>query len=450
MTNDMTTGNPVKLILLFSIPLLIGNIFQQFYSMADTIIVGRFLGVEALAAVGATGSLTFLVLGFVMGLSSGFSVSIAQRFGANDEEGVRHAVGNAVILSVLFTIVITTLSVLFVKPLLTMMNTPSNIFQNSYNYIIIIFLGIAAMFFYNTMSSILRALGDSKTPLYFLIVASILNIVLDLVFIINFKMGVSGAALATVMSQGISGLLCFIYTSKNFPILKLSKKHFKFDKEICKKHLSIAIPMSLQFSITAIGTIVLQGAVNSFGSTAVAANTASIKVEQLMMQPSVTFGVAMATYVGQNLGAGNIERIKEGVRKCTIINIIIGLVGGVLIILLGEQIVKIFLSDANTEVLGYAKQYFIAESFFFIPLSLIFIYRNALQGMGYTFVPMMAGLYELLARCAAAFLLTGILGYGAICVAGPIAWVSACVPLALEYRKRIKMVSGEYASIPSN
>ncbi|CEH34097.1 MATE efflux protein [Romboutsia lituseburensis] len=216
MTKDMTHGNPVKLILYFSIPLLIGNIFQQFYSMVDTIIVGRFLGVKALAAVGSTGSLTFLIIGFVLGLTSGFSVLVSQRFGANDEEGLKKAVASATLLSIVMAIIITILSLLAAKPLLHIMNTPDDIIESAYSYIFVIFAGTFATFFYNMISSILRALGDSKTPLYFLIVASLLNIVLDLVFIVNFSMGVAGAAYATVISQGVSGLLCFIYISKNY------------------------------------------------------------------------------------------------------------------------------------------------------------------------------------------------------------------------------------------
>ncbi|MGL5346902.1 MAG: MATE family efflux transporter [Peptostreptococcaceae bacterium] len=443
MTKDMTTGNPVKLILLFSIPLLVGNVFQQFYSMADTIIVGRFLGVKSLAAVGSTGSLTFLVMGFVMGLSSGFSVLISQRFGANDEEGVKYATGNAVMLSVIATIIITFISIMAAKPLLMLIKTPRDIMNDAYSYLIVIFTGISATFFYNTMSTILRALGDSKTPLYFLIIACILNVVLDLVFIIIFKMGVSSAALATIISQGVSGLLCLIYTSKKFPILKLSKRHLKLDKEICKRHLSIAIPMSLQFSITAIGTIILQGAINSFGSSVVAANTAAIKVEQFAMQPSVTFGVTMATYVAQNLGAGNIDRIKDGVRKCTMINILIGIVAGIILTIFGESIVRLFVSGSDPKVLSYAKQYLSIEAFFFIPLSLIFIYRNALQGMGHTFVPMMAGVCELVARSIVAFTLPSVIGYLAICIAGPIAWIAAIIPLLIDYKKKVKYLSNE-------
>ena len=443
MTKDMTSGNPIKLILFFSIPLLIGNVFQQFYSMVDTIIVGRFLGVKSLAAVGSTGSMSFLIIGFVLGLCSGFSVLISQRFGANDEEGLKEAVASSIILSVIMAIIITLVSIFTAKPLLHLMNSPSDIINDSYSYIVIIYAGTSAAFFYNMVSSILRALGDSKTPLYFLIIASILNIILDLVFIINFKMGVAGAAYATVISQGVSGLLCFIYTYKKFPILKLNKKHFKSGTKYIKDHLKIGIPMALQFSITALGIIILQSAINSFGSTVVAAHTAASKVEQLVMQPSITFGVTMATYCAQNLGAGNIERIKDGVKKCTLINIGIGIISGVVLILFGEFFINIFLSNANDEVLQTSKLYLTTISLFFIPLSLIFIYRNALQGMGYTFVPMMAGFYELLARTFIAFTLPAFIGYFGICIANPIAWFSASIPLMFNYRRKLNNLLNE-------
>lgn len=448
MTKDMTTGNPVKLILYFSIPLLIGNIFQQFYSMVDTIIVGRFLGVQALAAVGSTGSMIFLIIGFVLGLTSGFSVLVSQRFGASDEEGVKYAVGSAITLSIIMTIIITIISVFTARPLLNIINTPADIIDDAHSYIIVIYFGIFSTFFYNMIAGVLRALGDSKTPLYFLIISSILNIVLDLVFIVNLSMGVAGAAYATVISQGFSGVLCLIYTSKKFPILKLEKRHFKYEATYFKKHLSIGIPMALQFSITAIGAIVLQGAVNAFGSTVVAAHTAASRVEQLVMQPSVTFGVTMATYCAQNLGAGNIGRIKEGVKKCTLINIGIGIVGGIILVTFGETFVKLFISDADPAVIAYSMKYLTTVSFFFIPLSLIFIYRNALQGMGHTFVPMMAGVCELLARTLVAFTLPLIIGYTGVCLAGPVAWIAASIPLILDYLKKINsMDSSDCLSI---
>lgn len=437
MTKDMTTGSPVKLILFFSIPLLIGNIFQQFYSMVDTIIVGKFLGVKALAAVGSTSSMSFLILGFILGLCSGFSVLISQRFGANDNEGLKEAIASSIILSIAMAIIITIISIFTAKPLLRLMNTPKDIINNSYSYIVIIYAGTFAAFFYNMISSILRSIGDSKTPLYFLIVSSILNIVLDLVFIINFKIGVAGAAYATVISQGVAGLLCLIYTAKKYPILKLEKKHFITGTKHFVTHLKIGLPMALQFSITAIGVIILQSAINSFGSNVVAAHTSASKVEQLVMQPSITFGVTMATYCAQNLGAGNIERIKEGVKKCTMINIIIGLISGFILILFGEFFIKMFISNSDNSVIDTAKLYLTTVSIFFIPLSLIFIYRNALQGMGYTFIPMMAGFYELLARTVVAFTLPTFIGYLGICIASPVAWLSAAIPLAFDYRRKI-------------
>ena len=440
MTKDMTSGNPIKLILLFSIPLLIGNIFQQFYSMVDTIIVGRFLGVQSLAAVGSTGSMSFLIIGFVSGLSSGFSVLISQRFGANDYEGLKEAVASSIILSIIMGIIITLVSVFTSKPLLHLMNSPSDIINDAYSYIVIIYAGSSATFFYNMVSSILRSLGDSKTPLYFLIIASILNIILDLVFIINFKMGVAGAAYATVFSQGVSGFLCLIYTSKKFPILKLNKNHFKSGTKYFKEHLRIGIPMALQFSIIAVGIMMLQGAINSFGSNVVAAHTAASKVEQLVMQPSVTFGLTMATYCAQNLGAWNIERIKEGVKKCTIINISIGIISGIILILFGEFFISVFVSNADKEVLDTAKLYLTTISLFLIPLSLIFVYRNALQGMGYTFIPMMVGAYELVARTVIAFTLPAFIEYLGICIASPIAWFSAAIPLAFSYRKKVNIL----------
>ncbi|MDM8129432.1 MATE family efflux transporter, partial [Paraclostridium benzoelyticum] len=418
-----------------------GNIFQQFYSMVDTIIVGRFLGVKALAAVGSTGSMNFLIIGFVLGLTSGFSVLVSQKFGANDIDGVKKAVASAIVLSIIMSILITVISVVTSKSILHLINTPIDIIEDAQSYIVVIYGGVFATFFYNMISSILRALGDSKTPLYFLIVASILNIILDLFFIINLSMGVAGAAYATVIAQGVSGILCLFYMAKKFPILKLEKKHFKFDSFYLKKHLSIGIPMAMQFSITAIGAIVLQGAVNAFGSTVVAAHTAASKVEQLVMQPSITFGVTMATYCAQNLGAGNIERIKEGVKKCTIINIAIGLVGGLILFLFGDQFVKLFVSGSDPDVVAYSMKYLTTVAFFFIPLSLIFIYRNALQGMGYTFVPMLAGVCELLARTIVAFTLPLFLGYFGVCLAGPMAWIAACIPLILDYIKKINTLT---------
>ena len=438
MTNDMTTGNPVKLILLFSIPLLIGNIFQQFYSMVDTIIVGRFIGVEALAAVGTTSSMVFLVNGFVMGLTSGFAVLISQKYGAKDEVGVKEAVASSIILSIIATILVTFISVLSAKPLLTLMNTPSNIMKDASTYIIILYAGNIAIIFYNMMAAILRALGDSKTPLYFLIVSSVLNIILDLVLIINFKMGVAGAAYATVISQGVSAILCVIYTYKRYKILRLKKDDFKVKKKYYRKHLKVGIPMALQFSITSIGIMTVQSAINIFGSTVIASYAASSKVLQLVMQPAITLGVTMATYCGQNIGAKRYDRIKEGVKKCVQISIITSVISAIILIFLGKYFVMMFVSNPDAEILSYAQQVLNISAIFFIPLGLIFVYRNALQGIGDSFIPMMAGVYELVARAVVAFTLPKVLEFMGICLADPVAWFAAVIPLAYTYYKREK------------
>ena len=438
MTNDMTTGNPVKLILLFSIPLLIGNIFQQFYSMVDTIIVGRFVGVEALAAVGTTSSMVFLVNGFVMGLTSGFAVLISQKYGAKDEAGVKKAVASSITLSIIATIIVTFISVISAKPLLALMNTPSNIMKDASTYIIILYAGNVAIIFYNMMAAILRALGDSKTPLYFLIVSSVLNIILDLVLIINFKMGVAGAAYATVISQGVSALLCVIYTYKKYKILRLKKEDFKVKKKYYRKHLKIGIPMALQFSITAIGIMTVQSAINIFGSTVIASYAAASKVLQLVMQPATTLGVTMATYCGQNIGAKRYDRIKLGVKKCVQISIITSLISAMVLIFLGKYFVMIFVSNPDAEILSYAQQVLNISAIFFIPLGLIFVYRNALQGIGDSFIPMMAGVYELVARAVVAFTLPKVLEFMGICLADPVAWFAAVIPLDYTYYKREK------------
>lgn len=447
MTNDMTTGNPVKLILLFSIPLLIGNIFQQFYSMVDTIIVGRFIGVEALAAVGTTSSMVFLVNGFVMGLTSGFAVLISQKYGAKDEVGVKEAVASSIILSIIATILVTFISVLSAKPLLTIMNTPSNIMKDASTYIIILYAGNIAIIFYNMMAAILRALGDSKTPLYFLIVSSVLNIILDLVLIINFKMGVAGAAYATVISQGVSAILCVIYTYKRYKILRLKKDDFKVKKKYYRKHLKVGIPMALQFSITSIGIMTVQSAINIFGSTVIASYAASSKVLQLVMQPATTLGVTMATYCGQNIGAKRYDRIKEGVKKCVQISIITSVISAIILIFLGKYFVMMFVSNPDAEILSYAQQVLNISAIFFIPLGLIFVYRNALQGIGDSFIPMMAGVYELVARAIVAFTLPKVLEFMGICLADPVAWFAAVIPLAYTYYKREKSFKHESEKI---
>lgn len=440
MVKDMTVGNPTKLILSFSIPLLVGNIFQQFYNMVDAIIVGRFVGVKALAAVGSTGSLAFLVLGFIIGLTSGFSVLVAQKFGAKDEDGLRHSVAMSIYLCGAFTIIMTIISLLSSKPLLMLMKTPMDIIDDANIYISIIYAGCIVAFIYNMFAGILRALGDSRTPLYFLIIASILNVLLDIFFVVNIHMGVAGAAYATVISQGVSGLLCFIYIKKKFPILKFQKKDWKINTNTMKRLLKIGLPMSFQFSITAIGVMILQSAINGFGSTVVAAFTAASKVEPLATMPLASLGVTMATYTGQNLGAGNYDRIKEGVKKCIKISLVASIIGGILIFIFGKYFVYLFLSEPGPEVIAHATRYLNTIAVFFFPLGILFVFRNTLQGLGDGLVPLLGGVIELVSRSVVALAFSGIYGYAAICLASPLSWVTAAIWLYISYKRRIKTI----------
>jgi putative MATE family efflux protein len=440
MVKDLTVGKPGRLLLGFSIPLLLGNLFQQMYSMVDTIIVGQFVGVDALAAVGTTGPITFLILGFVMGLTGGFSVVAAQRFGAKDEDGLRHVVAMSAILCVVLTVVLTALSILFAMPLLQLMNTAPNIIGLSYEYIVIIFGGMFATVLYNMLSGIIRALGDSKTPLYFLILSSILNVVLDLVFIINFHMGAAGAAWATILSQLVSGILCLVYMVKRFPILRFQKKDWSFRIGTCLLLMKIGSPMAFQFSITAIGCIAMQGAINSFGSDTTAAFTAANKVESLSTQHMTALGTAISTYAGQNLGAGKMDRIREGLRKCMQIGIVMTIIGVLIILLFWRPLVGMFVSGESSQVervFADAQTYLFTIIIFYLPLLCVNVYRNVLQGMGEALVPLIGGVMELSMRVLVAVFAVN-LGFQGVCLASPMAWVGAAAVLVPVYYVHIR------------
>lgn len=437
-TRDMTTGEPLKLIFLYSIPLLLGNIIQQLYSMVDTIIVGRYLGTDPLAAVGTTGPMNFLVIGFVSGLTAGFAVIIAQRFGAKDEEGLKRSLAMNILLNGLFAIAITFVSVVTVKPILKLINTPESIFSDATTYITIIYFGIGGIVLYNGTACVLRAVGDSKSPLYFLIISAVMNIILDILFIAKFNMGVAGAAWATVISQSFAGISSLFYIIIKFPILRISHKDFSLNIWFAWKHLRIGLPMAFQFSITAVGVIVLQGALNIFGATKIAAYTAAQKVEQLVAVAAGTFGVTMANYTGQNLGANRLDRIKEGTWKSCILTIVVSLISMAIALLFSDQLTSLFVKKEETEVLEAARQYLHTTAIFYPALFVIFIYRNVLQSLGKGFMPLMAGVFELLARSIAAYTLPNLIGYSGICLAGPLAWFAAAIPLFVAYTVIIK------------
>lgn len=442
MINDLTKGAPLKLMLLFSIPLLIGNIFQQFYNIADIIIVGRTLGMTALASVGAVSPLFFLIMFIIVGMTNGFAVITGQRFGAKDYEGVRRSVTMSTILSTVFTITFTIICAAAMHHILFLMNVPQEIYKDAYYYIQIVVIGLIVANFYNLLASIIRALGDSMTPLYCLIIASVLNIFLALLFILEFHMGVPGSAFALVLSQAFSALLCVWYVKKHFPILHLKKKDWIIDwkKEFnfALAHLKVGIPTALQFGILGLSLLIIQSVCNTFGPDVIAAFTAALRIEQMATLPMISFGVALAAYVAQNFGAGNFSRIRFGVKKASLINVILSIVMAFIMHFWGGHMVRIFVGYQNEDIVKIAHDYLFRSSLFYFFLAQIFIYRNALQGLGRAVIPMLAAVGELLMRSFAAIYLAAKIGYFGVFYAGPIAWVAASIVLAAGYYSTIK------------
>lgn len=433
MEKDMTVGSPGKIILNFTIPIFIGNMFQQLYNMVDTIIVGKFVGNEALAAVGSCGTLTFLILGFLLGLTAGFTVITSQHFGAGNMKAMRQSVASAAVLSAIISVLITLISLLSMKSVLHLMNTPADIYEEAYGYIIVICGGIVAQVLYNLLSSILRALGNSKVPLYFLILAAMMNIVLDLVFIIIFHMGAAGAAYATVISQGISGVLCLIYIIKKVPQLHLRREDWKINWNMAGWQMKIGLPMALQYSITAVGTIMVQAALNMLGSLAVAGFAAASKIDQLVTQAYVAMGTTMATYCAQNTGARKYDRVRQGFRSATIIASIYAVITGLLAMFGGKYLTVLFVSDHLSQIMKLVDIYMKCISAAFIPLAIVNIYRNGIQGMGYGILPMMAGFAELIGRGVVALIAASRKSYVGACLANPAAWVFAGTLLLIMY-----------------
>ena len=434
MTKDMTQGSPLKLILAFAVPLMLGSLFQQFYNLADTIIVGRFVGVEALAAVGSVGGLNYLVLGFVNGIACGFSIPISWTFGAKDYVEMRRYTANAVWLSVFFAAVLTVVTVAMTRSILVWTNAPDNIIDLADIYIRPIFIGIPFTLLYNMTSALMRALGDSKRPLYFLLVASFLNIGLDLLCIITFKMGVFGAAFATVFSQAVAGLGSLWYILKHYNELRWNKEESRLSRQHCVKLCGMGIPMGLQCSITAIGSVIMQWAVNVLGSTAVAAVTAAGKTQSLLTVPMESVGTAMATYAGQNLGASRMDRVRQGVNSAMLIILIYGVASAVVLHFTDVQIMGLFLDTAKeVDIVAMGREYLFWNSVFFVPLGALIVWRYTIQGLGFSTLAMMAGVAEMVARTVVAIALVPVLGYFGAELSNPAAWIAACVFLYPAY-----------------
>lgn len=440
-TRDMTVGSPMKLILEFSIPLLLGFLCQQFYSVVDTVIVGQFLGVKALAGVGATGSVNFMVIGFCSGVCSGFAIPVAQKFGAKDYRAMREFVANSAWLSAVFALVMTVLVTLLCRNILTWMNTPEDIFENAYAYILIIFFGIPATYLYNILSGIIRSMGDSKTPLAFLLLSSGLNIGLDVLCIVVFKMGVAGAAVATVVSQLISGLLCLYYMMRKFEILHIAREEWRVNYDHMKVLCSMGVPMGLQYSITAIGGVILQTSVNTLGSVAVATVTAGSKVSLFFSCPFDAMGSTMATYGGQNVGAKKLERLDGGLKSCILLGAGYSLIALVVMYFFGADLAALFVDGGEKEILANARRLLIINSSFFIPLALVNIIRFMIQGMGFSTFAILAGVFEMAARTLTGLVLVPKLGFTGACFASPLAWVLAdafLIPAYIHVRRRLQ------------
>lgn len=445
-TKDMTVGSPMKLILGFSVPLLFGFLFQQFYSVVDTIIVGKFLGVKALASVGATGSINFMVIGFCMGVCNGFAIPVAHKFGAKDYSGMRRFVANSAWLSALFSVVMTIIVCALCRNILTWMHTPEDIFENAYVYILVIFIGIPATYLYNLLSGIIRSMGDSKTPLVFLVISSVLNIVLDLLCIVNLQMGVAGAAVATVVSQVISGILCLFYMMKKFEALHITKEEWKINTDYMKVLCNMGVPMGLQYSITAIGSVILQTSVNGLGSVAVASVTAAMKVSMFFCCPFDAMGSTMATYGGQNVGAKKLDRLGKGLRSCCILGIVYSVGALVILYFFGENLSALFMDEGETLILAQARKMLLINASFYIPLAFVNIVRFLIQGMGFSTFAILAGVFEMVARAIAGLVLVPCFGFTGACFANPLAWIFADIflfPAYFHVRKKLGRMLGQ-------
>ncbi|MGN0368447.1 MAG: MATE family efflux transporter [Wujia sp.] len=440
-TKDLTVGSPMKLILGFAFPMFLGLLLQQCYTLIDTMIVGKYLGVEPFAGVGSTGSLSFITIGFCIGVCSGFAVPVAQRFGAKDEKGLRKMVANSIWLCVILGGAFTLLMLVFCKQILNLMNTPDNIYRYAFIYIFILFAGIPCTMLYNMTASIIRALGDSKSPILFLAISSVMNIGLDFLLIVGLHMNVEGAALATVISQGVSGVICVIYMKKKFAILKMQKGDMQMDIKAMKTLFGIGIPMGLQYSITGIGSVILQSSVNNLGYIYVASMTAAGRINGFLMCPLDALGQSMAPYAGQNIGAKKIDRVGKGLGAAIFLGCIVSVVMLLISHFFGGSLARLFLDEENQEIMKLCAQFLRIVSYFFCLLTLVNTVRFTIQGMGFSTFAILAGVLEMIARGVAGLVLVPAFGFVGACFSSPLAWLMAdlfLVPAFFYCTKRVR------------
>ena len=442
MVRDMTSGSPMKLIVGFAVPIFLGNLFQQLYSVVDAMVLGRAVGADALAAAGSTQALSFLVLGFITGLTHGYAILIAQRFGAGDYAGVRRTAANAGYLAAVSSLIITAASLLGARALLEVMHTPEDIFRDALLYIQVIFIGTAASVAYNMFSGILRALGDSVSPLVILVVSSLANVGLDVLFVVVFQWGVAGAAWATVLAQALSSAMCFAVL-RRLELMRFQREDWRGDRDVIRALLRLGVPVGIMNSITAMGIMLLQSVVNGLGSVTVAAYTAGSKLMNLALQPGDILGIAVGTYVGQNLGAGRLDRIRAGVRQSVLLSLVINIVMGLVLALFGRELTAVFVSGTEEAVIEAAYPYFVITGAGVWIVGLLFLYRFALQSLGDTFIPMVSGGVELGMRVGAVLVLDRCfdMGFYAVCWAEVAAWLGAGVLLAAGYYARMARLS---------
>lgn len=427
MTKNMTEGKTLSLILQFSLPLLIGNLLQQTYNIIDAAIVGQILGEDALASVGASSSVQFLVLGFCIGVCCGFGVPIAKSFGAGNMKEMRNCIFHSLVLTGVFAVVLTLSCALLCPQILHILRTPQNIFSDAYRYLLIIFIGIPFTLLYNILSSILRAVGDSKTPFFLLAFSTVLNILLDLFCIVVLKWGCAGAAIATITAQAVSGILCFVFIKKRIPVLRLTKENMHIKRKDTIYLLKMGVPMGLQYSITAIGSMVMQSANNGLGSVYVSGFTAAMRIKQFMMCPFDAIATAVSVFCGQNLGAGKPERIKQGIRQGVLIGVGYGLFIGVVTIFGGKYLSLLFIKENAVEVLDASARYLRCLGFFFWSIGILNVCRMTTQGLGFSGRAIFSGMMEMIARIVVSLVFVPMFGFTAICFADQTAWISACI-----------------------
>lgn len=443
MAKDMTEGSPARLILFFTLPLIAGNIMQQLYAFIDTLLVGRFLGLEALAAVGCTGSLMFLLLGFVIGLTSGLAIYTGQRYGAKDATGVRESAAACIALSFVIAVFLSIVGFFACRPLLELMHTPEELLDNATAFFSIICGG--AVFATSTLmaANILRSLGDSKMPTFILGCGIAINIALELLFLLVFGWGVPGAALATVVSWAIATGVFLLYIARRVPELHVRREDWRLSWSFLRAHLAIGLPMGFQATIIAFGAVILQVALNGLGPVAVAAYAAAQKVDTIAMMPMMSFGAAMAAYTAQNYGAGKFSRIRTGVRACCRMSVGFSLLAGALVIAAGPYFMTLFVGPEEVEAIRLGQTYFLVNGLTYWILSMLFIFRYTLQGLGPSIVPTVAGVMELIMRATAGIVLVDALGFLGACLGNPMAWLGSCVPLAIAYFITIRRLPKE-------